>query len=197
MGKHFALGFHIVVRQLQEKYLAKNNELWMAFVDSKKAFYRVPRKVAWWALRYLGVDEWIVLVIRAMCEDATTKVMLNERKSNAFSVGVRVHPESVLSPLQFIIVLEAMSREFRKGLPMEFLYADDRVLMTKSEELLREQLRKWKTGMEAKGLRVNAGKTKVMQCRVSRFQSEDSGKHPHCVCRTGVASNSIPMCRVY
>ena len=49
-------------------------------MDSKKAFDRVPRKVAWWALRYLGVDEWIVSVIRAMCEDATTKVMLNERK---------------------------------------------------------------------------------------------------------------------
>ena len=32
--------------------------------------------------------------------------------------------------------------------------------------------------MEAKGLRVNAGKIKVMQCFVSRFQSEDSGKYP-------------------
>ena len=41
-----------------------------------------------------------------------------------------------------------------------------------------EKLRKWKAGMEAKGLRVNVGKTKVMQCRVSRFQSEDSGEHP-------------------
>ena len=45
--------------------------------------------------------------------------------------------------------------------------------------------------METKGLRVNAGKTKVMQCRVSRVQSEDSGKHPCGVCRKGVASNSI------
>ena len=43
------------------------------------------------------------------------------------------------------------------------------------------------------GLRVNAGKTKVrhMQCRVSRFQSEDSGEYPCGVCRKGVASNSI------
>ena len=41
-----------------------------------------------------------------------------------------------------------------------------------------EKLRKWQNGMEAKGLRVNAGKTKVMQCRVSRFQSEDSGEYP-------------------
>ena len=30
-----------------------------------------------------------------------------------------------------------------------------------------------------------------MQCRVSRFQSEDSGKHPCGVCRKGVESNSI------
>ena len=45
-----------------------------------------------------------------------------------------------------------------------------------------EKLRKWKTGIEAKGLRVNAGKTKVMQCWVSRFQSEDSGEYPCGVC---------------
>ena len=43
-------------------------------------------------------------VIRAMYEDATTKVRLNGRKSNAFSVRVGVHQEFVLSPLLFIIV---------------------------------------------------------------------------------------------
>ena len=45
-----------IVRQLQEKYLAKSKDLWMAFVDMEKAFDRVPREVVWWALRYLGVD---------------------------------------------------------------------------------------------------------------------------------------------
>ena len=120
----------------------------------------------WWALRYLGVDEWIVSVIRAMYEDATTKVRLNGKESNAFSVRVGVHQGSVLSPLMFIIVLEALSREFREGMPMELLYADDLVLMSESEELLMDKLRKWKNGMEAKGLRVNAGKTKVMQLGV-------------------------------
>ena len=48
-------------------------------------------------------------------------------KARPFSVRVGVHQGSVLSPLLFIIVLEALSREFREGLPMELLYADDLV----------------------------------------------------------------------
>ena len=51
-----------------------------------------------------------------------------------------------------------------------------------------EKLRKCKKGMEETGLRVNAGKTKVMQCWLSRFQSEESGEHPYGVCRKGVLS---------
>ena len=66
-----------LVCQLQDKYLANNKELWMAFVDLQKAFNRVPREMVWWALRYFGVDKWIVLVIRAMYENATIKVQLN------------------------------------------------------------------------------------------------------------------------
>ena len=34
---------------------------------------------------------WIVSVIRTMYEEATTKVQLNGRESNAFSVRVGVH----------------------------------------------------------------------------------------------------------
>ena len=66
-----------------------------------------------------------------------------------------MHQGSVLSPLLFIIVLEALSREFREGLPMELLCADDLVLMAELEELLKKKLSKWKNGMEANGLGVN------------------------------------------
>ena len=46
-----------IVRQLQERYLCKKKELWMAFVDLEKAFDRVPREILWWSLRKLKVDE--------------------------------------------------------------------------------------------------------------------------------------------
>ena len=45
--------------------------------------------------------------------------------------------------------------------------------------------------MEKKEMRVNAEKTKVMWCQVSKGQVEDSGKHPCGVCRKGVDNNSI------
>ena len=101
---------------MQEKFLAKKKKLWMAFVDLEKAFDRVPREIVWWALRVMGVDEWIVKAIQAMYDGATTAVRLRDGESKEFGVKVGVHQGSVLSPLLFTIVLEVLSREFRCGL---------------------------------------------------------------------------------
>ena len=70
--------------------------------------------------------------------------------NEGFGVKVGVHQGSVLSPLLFITVLEALFRGFRGGLPMELLYADDLVLLADSEDLLVEKIKMWKTGMEEK-----------------------------------------------
>jgi hypothetical protein len=74
---------------------------------------------------------------------------------------------------------------------MELLYADDLVLIAETEELLVERVKRWKQGMEEKGLRVNMGKTKVMRCHVVSGQTENSGKWPCSVCRKGVGANSV------
>ena len=81
----------------------------MAFVDLEKAFDWVPRKVIWWALRKLGVDEWIVRLVQGMYSNARSRVRVGEGYSEEFEVKVGVHQGSVLSPLLFIIVLEALS----------------------------------------------------------------------------------------
>ena len=108
-----------VIRQLQEKYLAANKRLYMVFVNLEKAFDRVPRKVIWWAMSKLGVDEWKVRLVQGMYSNARSRV--RERYSEEFEVKVGVHQGSVLSPLLFIIVLEALSREYRCGVPWEDL----------------------------------------------------------------------------
>ena len=50
---------------------------------------------------------------------------------------------------------------YKAGLPLELLYADDLILMAESEESLRDKIVKWKSGLEAKGLKTNTGKLKV------------------------------------
>ena len=180
-----------VVRQLQEKYLAVNKRLYMAFVDLEKAFDRVPRKVIWWALRKLGVEEWIVRLVQGMYANARSRVRVGEGFSKEFEVRVGVHQGSVLSPLLFIIVLEALSREFRAGVPWEDLYADDLVIIADSLEECVRRLLIWKEAMEKKRLRVNAGKTKVMICGTGLDLLQSSGEYPCAVCRSGVGNNSI------
>ena len=81
-------------------------------------------------------------------------------------------------------------REFCTGTPWELLYADDLVISAETEEGLKMKLNKWKTEMEAKGLRDNMGKTKIMVSRVNLQTLKDSGKYPCSVCRNGVGSNS-------
>ena len=135
----------------------------MAFVDLEKAFDWVPWKVIWQALRKLGVEEWIVRLVQGMYANARSCVHVGEGYSEEFEVKVGVHQGSVLSPLLFIIVLEALSREFRSGVPWEDLNADDLIIITESLEECVRRLLTWKEAMEKKGLRVNAGKTKIMQ----------------------------------
>ena len=64
-----------ILRQLQEKHLAKNKKLYFAFVDLEKAFDRVPRKVIWWAMRKLGIEEWIVRFMQAMYNNTRSFVL--------------------------------------------------------------------------------------------------------------------------
>ena len=188
-----------IVRQLQEKYLAAKKPLYFAFVDLEKAFDRVPRSVLWWALRSVGVEEWAVRVVQGMYANARSRVRVNGQLSEEFGVGVGVHQGSVLSPLLFILVLEALSREFRTGVPWELLYADDLVIIADSLEECISKLKVWKTGMESKGLRVNMKKTKFMVSGLGLDVLKDSGKHPCAVCRSGVGDNSIQcsQCRFW
>ena len=129
-----------IARQLQERYTGKHRELWWAFVDLEKAFDIVQRKVVEWAMRKLGVEEWLVRAVMVMYKHARTRIKSYGRSvSKWFGVNVGVHQGSVLSQMLFIIVMEAVTHSVREGLPWEMLYADDLVLVRKCDEELKEK----------------------------------------------------------
>jgi len=69
-----------------------------------------------------------------------------------------MHQGSALSQLLFVIVMEAISREFRVALPWELLYADDLVVIAETEEDLIKRLNEWKNNVENRGMRLNMNK---------------------------------------
>ena len=66
-----------------------------------------------------------------------------------------------MRPLQFIIVLEALSRKFRVGCPWKMLCADHLAIIAETFEGLMTKIAICKNGLEPKRLKVNIGKTKL------------------------------------
>jgi len=55
-----------------------------------------------------------------------------------------MHQGSALSHLLFVIVMEALSRDFRVALPWELLYTDDLVAIAETVDDLIKRLNEWK-----------------------------------------------------
>ena len=91
-------------------------------------------------MRKLGLDECIITLVQTMYKSTKSKIRVNNLFTDEFEVKVGVHQGSVLSPLIFIIVLEALFSEFRTGTLWELLYADDLVIVAETENDLRRKL---------------------------------------------------------
>jgi len=70
---------------MQEKFRGKGKKLYFGFVDLEKAFDRVPKEVIrWWAMRKLGVEEWLVSAVMSMYTGAKTVARTVYGNSNNF-----------------------------------------------------------------------------------------------------------------
>jgi len=106
----------------------------------------------------MGVEEWLVSAVMSMYTGAKTVVRTVYGNSKGFEVEVGMRQGSALGPLSFVIVVEAISREFRVALPWELLYADDLAVTAEIEKELIKRLNEWKDNVESKGMRVSTNK---------------------------------------
>jgi len=108
--------------------------------------------------------------------------------SSGFEVKVDMHQGSALSPLLFVIVMEAISREFTVALPWELLYAHDLAVIAETEEDLIKRLSEWKNNVENRGMTVNMNKTKVMISGERQKPVQKAARWLCGVCGRGVGS---------
>ena len=158
-----------------------------ADLQSESGRKNYPREVVRWALRKLGVDEWLIRPIMALYTEACTVVRTDAELSESFEVKVGLHQGSVLRPLLFAAVMDVVSSEARSGLPSELLYADDLVIMAPTMEQLGRRVADWRANLLGKGLNVTAGKSKVrVGSSGGKMIVNSSG-----VCGKGVQANSV------
>ena len=144
-------------------------------------------------MQKLGIDKWLVHLVQSMYKGLGSRVRVDDGYSEEFGVRVSVHQDSVLIPLLFIIVLEALSRNYHTGCPWELLYTDDLMISAgfMSIEELLVKLKTWKSEIMKMGLQVIMGKTKIMISGLDLDIVKKFGKDTCGVCQKNVGSNAI------
>jgi len=77
-----------------------------------------------------------------------------------------------------VILMEAISREFRVALQWELFYADDLVVIAKTEDDLIKRLNEWKDNVENRGMRLNMNKMKVIISEKCQKLMQEAARWP-------------------
>ena len=60
--------------RLVEKYREMKRDLHVVFIDLEKSYDRIPRDIIWWVLEKKIVTRGYIDIIKAMYDDAITKI---------------------------------------------------------------------------------------------------------------------------
>ena len=180
------------VRQVQEKCLEQNMDLYVIFIDLTKAFDTVNREALWIILFKLGCPDKFVNLIRQFHDNMTGQVLSNGEVSEPFNITNGVKQGCVLAPvlfnLFFTCVLSHAIKDLDLGvylryrldgslfdlrrlnaktkvvekMVLEALFADDCALMAHKETDLQFIVNKFAEASRLFGLTISLGKTEVL-----------------------------------
>ncbi len=111
-------------RQVQEKCVEQNKDLYAVFIDLTKAFDTVNRDGLWKLLRKFGCPETFTILIRSFHDGMTARVQESGVLSEPFPVTNGTKQGCVLAPTLFAIVFSALLleafRDMDKGVYLQF-----------------------------------------------------------------------------
>lgn len=95
----------------------------------------MPRRLIWNSLEGRGVPGKYIDIIKDMYDRTEASVCAPIGDTDFFPVEVGLHQGSALSPFLFTVVLDELSRSIQEPVPWCMLFADDIVLVAKSQRL--------------------------------------------------------------
>ena len=188
-------------RQLVEKAVEHNTQVFMLFIDLRKAYDSIPREALWRVLVKYGIPPSMVAVIRSLHDGMYAEVSVDGDVANEFEVCNGLRQGCVVAPtlfnLYFGLVIQQWrakcstfgvkilykcggklvgerSRRLDRCLLTELLFADDAVAVgsdRRSMERAAVELERIITGW---GLTLSIGKTKLLVAGVPRSNVDTS-----------------------
>lgn len=168
---HYSTTEHLhTVRQIIEKTKEYNINVWMAFVDFRKAFDTVEIWAIIKSLRNARVDQRYINLIENIYKTSTISIKLHET-TNRINAKRGVRQGDVMSPKLFTLVLEDIFKKLQwtnKGLNIQgehlhnLRFADDIVLFAKDKQELIRMLEELQDEAAKVGLHMNYTKTEFV-----------------------------------
>jgi hypothetical protein len=156
------------------------HDTFLAYIDFQKAFDSVERNFLLYKLSKIGIVGHFYNAISSMYSNPKSRVMLNEFETDYFDCPIGVKQGDCLSPTLFAIFINDLAEEIKAsnvGLDLDsttfiniLLYADDIVLLAKTENDLQFLLFLVETWCKNWRLEVNLTKTNIMHIRGKRKQ---------------------------
>jgi hypothetical protein len=105
------------IRTICEKFIDKGKDVYFALLDLKVAFDLIPRQVIWEALAEINVPEALTQAIKSTFTGVKGVVRINGRSSDPFDIESGVKQGDSMSPLLFIIVMDAILKMCKRRTP--------------------------------------------------------------------------------
>ena len=133
----------------------------------------VDHNKLWKILKKMGISDHLTCLLRNLYAGQKATVRTGHGTTDWFQIRKGLHQGCILSPCLFNFYAEYIMRnsglegaqagiKIAGGNINNFRYADDTILMAKSEEELKSPLMKVKEESEKVGLKLNIQKTKIM-----------------------------------
>jgi hypothetical protein len=147
--------------------------LYLTFIDFKKPFDTLNRRVMWKTLSEYDIPPKILNLIKEMYEGFRCKVLHEGKLTENFIINTGVWQGCILSPVIFLLVLDRVMRKTVGGKKRGILwnmrdiledlgFADDICLLAQRLTDMKEKLKRLQGVVELAGLTIHVRKTKEM-----------------------------------
>lgn len=163
----------ITLRIITEECVMWQKEIFIGFIDFKKAFDRVNRDAMWMILKQYGIPNKIIRMIKILYDNYQAFVQYNGKTSEAIDIKCGVRQGCILSPVLFLLVIDWIMKGIRRnGLQWrlneqlgDLEFADDVCLITENLNYLQRKIDELRINAGKMGLEINANKTCIMKIK--------------------------------